>query len=154
MKDPDGKIWKRELRIALILGSFLVSGCSRGPDIPAEVPYTSTNGKVVSVKEECRIVVPHDAAAPAASAGPCSDILRTARGQEYRNAEVWRKLAITYAYTSPADGDLYQGTSELDQAVSAPVPRPGDDLEVFAHPTEAQMSRLDGNADVEGQGEL
>ncbi len=132
----------RGTRFYLLLVPLCMAACS-GSDAPVEVPFTSMNARVVSIREECEIVFPAGSGQAEPQRGACPAIIVTARGQEFRSAAVRRKLAITYAYTSPADGQLYQGTSERDQSVSAPVPQRGDSIEIFAHPTEATVTRLD-----------
>src|SRR5690606_16267538 len=104
-----------------------------------EVAFTPTRGTVVTVKDQCELAFPDG---KAAAVGPCNEILPRSRAQENRGAAVHRKLELTYAYTSPADGQLYQGTNELQQPLSSRVPRPGDSVEVEAHPEHAMVSRL------------
>lgn len=126
------------MRIAICFLSLSLTACGLVESAP-EVAFTETKGRVVTVKDQCELVFPD---AKAGSVGPCNEILPRSRAQENRAAAVYRKLELTYAYTSPADGQLYQGKNEVQQPLSSRVPRPGESVDVEAHPEHATVSRL------------
>lgn len=126
------------MRIALCLAPFALTACGLVQSAP-EVPYTETKGRVVTVKDQCELAFPDGLAG---TVGPCNEILPRSRAQENRAATVYRKLELTYAYTSPADGQIYQSKNEVQQPLSSRVPQPGDSVDVEAHPEHAMVSRL------------
>lgn len=126
------------MRLAICFLSLSLTACGLLQSGP-EVPFTETKGRVVTVKDRCELVFP---GGKAGSVGPCNEILPRSRAQENRAATVYRKLELTYAYTSPADGQLYQGKNEVQRPLSSRVPRPGESVDVEAHPEQAMVSRL------------
>jgi len=126
------------VRIAISFLPLALAACGLVQSAP-DVAYTETKGRVVTVKDQCELVFPDG---KGGSVGPCNEILPRSRAQENRAAAVYRKLELTYAYTSPADGQLYQGKNDVQQPLSSRIPRPGDSIDVEAHPEHAMVSRL------------
>lgn len=129
---------------ALVLIPFLLLGACGGGDAAAEVEFTKVEGRVVGVKASCEIVPPGDGKSEpvALQTGDCNDILPESRKLENRGNTAQRVLEITFVYTSPADQQLQQITSEVRRPVSAAVPRPGDTIEVMAHPQDPSVATL------------
>lgn len=126
------------MRIAILFLPLALTACGIFQSQP-EVPFTETKGTVVAVKDQCELAFPDG---KGGSVGPCNEILPRSRTQDNRAATVYRKLELTYAYTSPADGQIYQSKSDVQQPLSSRVPRPGDSVDVEAHPNDATVSRL------------
>jgi len=126
------------VRIAILFAPLALTACGLVQSEP-EVEYTETKGRVVTVKDQCELAFPDG---KGGSVGPCNEILPRSRAQENRAATVYRKLEVTYAYTSPADGQIYQGKNDVQQPLSSHVPRPGESVDVEAHPQHAMVSRL------------
>lgn len=126
------------MRIAIFFLPLTLSACGLVQGEP-EVAFTETKGTVVTVKDQCELAFPDGTGD---SVGPCNEILPRSRAQENRAAAVYRRLELTYAYTSPADGQIYQSKNDLRQPLSSRVPRPGDSIDVQAHPNQAAVSRL------------
>lgn len=126
------------MRIAVLLVPLTLTACGIMEAEP-EVEFTTTTGRIVTVKDQCELVFTDG---KSSAVGACNEILPRSRTQENRSASVQRKLEITYAYTSPADGLIYQAKNDLQQPLSSRVPRPGDSLPVMAHPQQAMVTRL------------
>lgn len=126
------------MRIAILFLPVTLTACGLVQSEP-EVAFTETKGTIVTVKDQCELAFPDG---KGGSVGPCNEILPRSRAQENRAATVYRKLELTYAYTSPADGQIYQSKNDVQQPLSSRVPRPGDSVDVEAHPNHATVSRL------------
>lgn len=125
------------MRVAILSLSLLLAGCFGGGG--EEVAFTATKGRVVTVKEECQIEGAPNGASPR---GKCNDIMPKARTQEFRGSEVRRRLTVKFAYSAPGDGELYEGSGEIDQSLSSHVPRPGEELDIWVHPGDPMTTRL------------
>lgn len=129
---------ERRVRYLIFFAPFALTACGLVQSAP-EVAFTETKGTVVTVKDQCELTFPDG---KGGSVGPCNEILPRSRAQENRAATVYRRLELTYAYTSPADGQIYQSKNDVQQPLSMRVPRPGDSVGVEAHPEHATVSRL------------
>jgi len=132
------------MRPLLVIAPLLLAAC--GGAQAEQVEFTPTKGKVVRLTVNCEIVPPAEEPGEAPDAlktGPCNQILPEARKYEFREAAVHRKLDITFVYTSPVDHGLHEVTSQVRRSIGMPVPRPGDQIDVMAHPAEAGVATIE-----------
>lgn len=125
------------MRFVLLALPLLATACSGGEEATA---LAQAKGRVMTIVAECEIT--GGPPAKTAPRGKCNDILPKARAQEFRGTEVRRKLKVKYAYTAPGDGQLFEGAGELDQILSSPIPRAGDQIDVWVNPANPAQSRL------------
>lgn len=137
----------RLLLIALPLTAAL-AGCGESAD-----NFTPVDARIVAIEEECELSARETdrrrvngetrrRTRSVSREGDCDDMLRLSRQSDYRNAEVLRELDITYEYVSPVDSQPHRGTGEREQPLDAAIPRVGDPLQILAHRSEADSSRL------------
>lgn len=137
------------MRAALLALPLLLAGCGGASADEAEIAFVPATGKIVAVKVQCELkaaAAPDAPPAEPAAQGECAEIIAQSRTFEFRGASVNRALEITYAYTSPLDGDIHQGQGEREQPIERPVPRVGEEIELELHPEDPAASRIAGTA--------
>lgn len=136
----------RIMLMALVLAPL--AGCGE-PD----ENFTRVQGTIVAVEEECELDARESvqrsqngqtrtSTKSVSREGTCGYIQGLARRPEYRSVEIRRELDLSYEYTSPVDNQIHRGTAEREQRLEHPIPQVGDRIEILAHRTEAQTSRL------------
>ena len=125
-----------------------LAACAEGAE-----NFTPVQATIVAVDEECELEARESVqrsqngqtkttTKSVSREGTCGYIQGLARRPEYRNVEIHRELDISYEYQSPVDQQTYRGTGEREQPLEAPLPQVGQRIEVQAHRTEAETSRL------------
>lgn len=133
-------------RLLIVTAVLLLAGCAE-----PEENFARVQGEIVAIEEECELEASEtvrDAGQnktrtkSVSREGSCAFIQNEARQSRYRGVELHRELDISYEFTSPVDNQRHRGTGEREQPLQDRVPAVGEAIEVLAHRTDADSSRL------------